>query len=117
MSRNVKIASGLLIPSLTATIILVLVIPYIRAMKPVDPMVVPVMLFFIVTSVASSAVTAFFFKGLSFPKKTDLLLLYLNAYPWIAFVVLFIERFWVLFFPLLFTPLLGYWFAKRYFSL
>ncbi|MCG9910807.1 MAG: hypothetical protein MH137_05835 [Flavobacteriales bacterium] len=117
MSRNAKIASGLLIPSLTATIIMALVFPFIRAMKPVDPMVVLVMLFFIVTSVASSAVTAYFFKGLTFPKKTDLWLLYVNAYPWIAFVILFIDRFWVLFFPLLFTPLLGYWFAKRYFSL
>lgn len=117
MNRNTRIAAGLLIPSLTGSIILALIYPKVSSMEVVDPLTVLLMLGFIVSSVVSSAVTAYFFKGLSFNKKADLWLLYLNAYPWITFIVLFADRFWILAFPLIFTPVLGYWFAKRYFSL
>lgn len=117
MSRNTRIAAGLLIPSIIASAILGFIYPTISVMQTVDPMTVLLMLGFIVTSVASSTFTAYFYKGLTFPKKLDLILVYLNIYPWIAFIVLFFDRFYILIFPLLFTPLLGYWFGKRYSTL
>ena len=117
MNRSQKIAAGLLIPSLLALGLLLLIYPFIKQMESVDPLIVLIMLGFILSSVASSAVTAYFFKGITFKNKADLWMLYINSYPWILFIVFFIDRDWVLFFPILFTPLLGYWFAKRYFSL
>ncbi len=117
MNRNTRIALGLAVPSLLGLLLLLVVYPYIARMQDIDPKVVLVMLGFILTSVLSSVFTAFMFSGLSFPKKRDVLLVYLNAYPWVIFIVLFFGKFWILILPLLFTPVLGYWFAKRFFSL
>jgi hypothetical protein len=117
MSRSLRILFGLAVPSLTGLLLLALISPAIKTMPDIDPKVVLIMLGFIVTSVLSSIFTAFAFSGISFSKKQDILLLYLNAYPWLLFIVLFFSRFWVLLLPLLFTPVLGYWFAKRFFSL
>lgn len=116
MNRSTRIAVGLLVPSLLAVLILILIYPTVRAMDTIDPMIVLLMLGFILSSVASSVFTGYMIKDLKFNKKTDLWLLYLNAYPWVIFVILFAERFWILGFPLLFTPVLGYWFAKRFFD-
>jgi len=114
MNRSTRIAAGLLIPSLAASIILVLIYPTVSAMEVIDPMTVLLMLGFIITSVASAVTTAYFFRGLTFRKKADLWLLYLNTYPWVIFIALFFSRFWILILPLIFTPVLGYWFAKRF---
>ena len=116
MNRSTRIAVGLLVPSLSASLILALLYPSVRAMETIDPMIVLLMLGFILTSVFSSVFTGYFFKDLTFRKKADVWLLYVNAYPWIAFIILFAGRFWILAFPLIFTPVLGYWFAKRFFS-
>lgn len=117
MNRSTRIATGLLVPSLAASLVLILIYPWVHAMETINPMIVLLMLGFILSSVFGAAFTGYFFKDLVFTKKRDIWLLYLNAYPWVAFIVLFADRFWVLAFPLLFTPVLGYWFAKRFFSL
>lgn len=117
MNRNKRIAAGLLIPSLTASLILALTYPAVSDMKAIDPRAVLVMLAFIVTSVMSAAFTAYFFKGLTFKPKQDIWFVYLNTYPWLVFLILYFDRFWILTIPFLITPLLGYWFGKRYFSL
>lgn len=116
MNRTTRIAVGLLAPSFAASLILFLIYPWVSTMETIDPATVLLMLGFILTSVGSAVFTGYFFKDLSFRKKADLWLLYLNTYPWVAFVVLFSDRYWVLAFPLLFTPVLGYWFAKRFFD-
>jgi predicted Na+-dependent transporter len=117
MSRSLRIFLGLAVPSLSGLLLLALISPAVKQMPDIDPKVVLIMLGFIVTSVLSSVFTAFAFSGITFTKKRDILLLYLNSYPWVLFIVLFFSRFWVLILPILFTPLLGYWFAKRFFSL
>lgn len=117
MSRFLRLFLGLAIPSSIGLLLLAMVIPLVEQMPDIDPRVVLIMLGFIVSSVLSAVFTAFAFSGISFSKKRDVLLLYLNTYPWVIFIVLFFSRFWVLVLPILFTPLLGYWFAKRYFSL
>lgn len=116
MKRSTRIAVGLLAPSLVATAILALIYPWVSTMETIDPATVLLMLGFILTSVGSSVFTGYLFKDLSFRKKADLWLLYLNTFPWVAFVVLFFDRYWVLILPLMFTPVLGYWFSKRFFS-
>lgn len=125
MSRNTRIAIGLLFPFVAASIILVLVYSSIKAMEEIDSRAVLVMLGFIVSSVASGTFTAYFFKDITFKKivfwnfslRPDIWLIYLNALPWAVFIYLFSSNYWILAFPLFFTPLLGYWFGKRYFSL
>lgn len=117
MSRNTRIAAGLLIPSLIAVIILIATYAPIQAMDNIDPLNVLIMLGFIVTSVFSSTFTAYFYKGLTFTKKLDVLLVYLNAYPWVLFIIVHPPRFWILAVPIVFTPLLGYWFGRRYSTL
>lgn len=116
MNRSTRIAVGLLAPSITAILILVLIYPWVHTMDTIDPATVLLMLGFILSSVGSSVFTGYFFKDLMFRNKADVWLLYLNALPWLAFVALFFDRYWVLLFPLLFTPVLGYWFAKRFFD-
>jgi hypothetical protein len=117
MSRNSRIAFGLAVPSLLGLLLLLVVYPYVKNMQDIDPRIVLVMLGFILTSVLSSVFTAFMFSGIPFSKKRDVWLVYLNTYPWVLFIVLFFGKFWILILPLLFTPVLGYWFAKRFFSL
>lgn len=117
MNRDLRIALGLLVPSLLALLILGLVYPGVNALDTIDSMIVLVMLGFILTSVASSAFSAYVFRGLVFKRKTDLWLIYANTYPWILFIVLFADKFWILSIPLIFTPVLGYWFGKRFFAL
>lgn len=116
MNRSVRIAVGLLVPFLIASLILFLIYPWVSGMDTIDPATVLLMLGFILTAVGSSVFTGYFFKDLTFKKRSDIWLLYLNTLPWVAFIVLFFDRYWVLTLPLLFTPLLGYWFAKRFFS-
>lgn len=117
MSRNSRIAFGLAVPSLLGLLLLLVVYPYVDNMRDIDPNIVLVMLGFIFTSVLSSVFTAFMFSGIRFSKRGDILLIYLNSYPWMLFIVLFFGKFWILILPLIFTPILGYWFAKRFFSL
>ena len=116
MTRSTRIAVGLLAPSLAASLLLALLYPVVKSMDTIDPMTVILMLGFILTSVGSAVFTGYLFKDLSFKKRADVKLLYLNTYPWIAFIILFADRFWILAVPLIFTPVLGYWFAKRFFA-
>lgn len=117
MNRSTRIAVGLLVPSALAIVAIAASYSYIKNLEQINPLIVLVMLAFILSSVASSAFTAYFFKGLTFNRKTDLLLVYLNAAPWVVFILLFPAKFWIMFFPITITPILGYWFGKRYFSL
>lgn len=117
MNRTSRIAIGLFVPSVLFSIGLALSYSYLSALEAINPFSVIVMLIFIVTSVASGTFTAYFFKGLSFKPKQDILFVYLNALPWVAFIILFFNNFWILILPIIITPILGYWFGKRYFSL
>ena len=115
MNRTSTLLAGLLAPLIVYLLVFLLLRGFLNNLQAENPVFVLLILAGNLFMVCTGILIAYIYKGLVFKGTADRLLVLLSGTPVLVFIS-FYPAFFIFSVFFIFCPILGYWFAKRFWN-
>lgn len=115
MNRTSKLIAGVMAPTVVYLLVYLLLRGFLNNLQAENPVFVLLILAGNLLMVSTGILIAYIFKGITFKGTADRLLVLLSGAPILVFVS-FYPAFFIFSVFFIFCPILGYWFAKRFWN-